>query len=233
MRRLSLALALLIVGSVGFGGSIASAGPVLVQPPVWAGNGSNVGVSWTSQTSSQTGFVAFDDFSFANTTAVNQVTWFGIYLTLNLTNGAPNTTRWDTLIFDSLGPSGTPQTLLGGQIDNTTVTRTTAGTGFFGANPVTVYQFTATFPTFTALPGVHYWFSPVSVSSSSFDPFFSWIQGTGGDSHSFQAHITNLVTDGTFFHEDDRAFALGTVPEPTTLALVGGGLALIRRRRRA
>ena len=210
----------------------AFASPVLLQPPVWSGNGTNVGISWTSQTSNGSGYVAFDSFSFAQNTTINAVTWWGIYLNLaDLTNGAPNTTRWDTLFFDDV--AGHPNALVGGQIVNTTVQRTTVGTGLFANNPVTVYRFDATFPDFTALAGTTYWFAPVSVSNIGFDPLFSWIQGSGGDGSSFQAQLSNFATVATFVHGEDRAFALSTVPEPSTVGLLAlglGGLAYRRRR---
>ena len=204
-----------------------------IQPPVWSGNGSNVGISWTSQTGNGSGFVTFDNFSYGSNTLVNQATWYGIFLNLDLTNGALNTSRWDVMLFDSTGPGGTPSNMIGGQL-NANVQHTTLGTGFFGANQVTVYQFVADIPDFNAVGGHTYWFAPVSVGvAGNFAPFFSWIQGTGGDGLSFQAQLTNFVTTNTFVRDGDRAFALQAVPEPSTLALLATGVgALVRRRRR-
>ena len=233
MRRLVFIAA--VLGISGVLGAPASASPIFDQPTLWAGNGTNVGISWTSQTSSGTGFVAFDTFSFAANTTINQVNWYGIYLTgADLTNGAPNTTRWDTLIFDTA--AGHPNALVGGVIANTTVQRTALGTGLFGNNTVTVYQFSAVFPDLVAAAGATYWFAPVSVSNIGFDPLFSWIQGTGGDNTSFQAHITNFVNDATFVRDGDRAFSLANVPEPSTIGLLAfglGGVVAARRRQRS
>jgi len=114
--------------------------------------------------------------------------------------------------------------------------RTAVGTGLFINNPVTVYQLVATFPDFTAAAGHNYWVAPVSVGvAGNFAPFFSWIEGTGGDGQAFQAQLNNFVTTDTFVRPGDRAFALASVPEPSTLALLAIGLggAAARRRRRS
>ena len=202
-----------------------------VQPPVWSGNGANVGISWTSETATGSGFVTFDDFSYASTTNVNEVTWWGIFLNSDLTNGSQNTSRWDILIEDNTGPGGTPHNLIGGQL-NAPVQGTNVGTGFFGVNQVTVYEFTAEFPNFTAQGGQTYWIAPVSVGQNgNFFPFFSWIQGTNGDGTSFQVQLNNFNPIATFTRDGDRAFELASVPEPATLTLLGTGLLAVARRR--
>ena len=233
MKR--LALAACVIGLLGLHSTSASA--TSIQPAVWSGNGTNVGSGSTSQTSAGTGFVTYDNFSFATATTINQLTWLGIYVNdTTFLNGAPNTSRWDILIFDSTGIGGTPANLIGGAIDDKQVTRTTLGTGLFGANTVTVYQFTALFPDFNAGAGVGYWFAPVSVGPS-FEPVFSWIQGTGGNGLALQAQIAGFVfVPPLNVRDGDRAFSLSSVPEPSTLALLAlglGGVAVGRRRRRS
>ena len=102
------------------------------------------------------------------------------------------------------------------------VTRQTIGTALFTGNSITLYSFTANITNFNAIGGVTYWFSPYS-HTSSFDPMFAWVAGTGTIANSsFQQHLVSGSISGTFTRQQDRAFALSsTVPEPVTNLLVG------------
>ena len=172
MKR--LAFGAFVIAYLALSSIPAGATPVYSQPAVWTGAGTNVGFSWTSQTvSGGTGFVTFDNFSFATATTINQATWFGMFLNLDLTDGVPNTGRWDILINDSTGPGGSPGPLIGGTL-NAQVQRTAVGSGLFGSNVVTIYQFVGDFSNFNAAAGATYWFAPVSVGiGGNFAPFFS------------------------------------------------------------
>jgi len=216
-------------------GTRALATPILVQPPVWAGNGTNVGIGRTSETANQTGFVSFDDFSFASPTTIGHATWYGIFVNADLTNGVPNTSRWDILINDNTGPGGAPGPLVADTLNAPTV-RTALGTGLFGNNPVTVYEFDADLTPFTAAAGTKYWFGVVSVGvGGSAVPFFSWIQGNGGYGVSAHIQLTNGNPVSDSIVATDRALTLSSpVPEPATLTLIAlglGGIAARRRRR--
>jgi hypothetical protein len=204
---------------------------VYLQPTLWAGNGTDVGSSWTSHTDpSITGFRTNDDFSVGSAATIDEVTWWGIYIHTDLTNASPNTTDWS--IRFQADNAGVPGAILASEtLPAAQVTRQLVGTGIVVGNTVDVYQFTAPFPNFSAAAGITYWFSTLS-RGPTFDPLFSWIEGTGGNGTSFQTQFANGVVTDTFIREGDRAFALSQLPEPSTLVLIGAGLAALVSRRR-
>jgi hypothetical protein len=234
MKR--LALCVCVAGLFVVCGRPASAAPLILQPSLWTTNGTSVGNEFASQTLTATGLVTFDNFTLPTTTVINQATWLGVYLNPDLTNGVPNTSRWDVLFDSTTG--GLPSGLIA-ITSNANVVATVLGSGLLGANQVTVYQFTAVLNDFTAAAGVTYAFSPVSVGEtgkpSPTFPFFGWIQGTGGDNQSSQVQLTSGNPVNIAFVDKDRAFSLSTVPEPSTMTLLAvgfGALGMRRRRRR-
>ena len=207
---------------------------VYLQPTLWTGTGTDVGNSLTSHSENppNTGFRTLDDFSLGSAATIDEVIWWGIYIHTDLTNASPNTTDWS--IRFQADNAGVPGAILASEtLPAAQVTRQLVGTGTFGqGNTVDVYQFTAPFPNFSAAAGITYWFSALS-RGPTFDPLFSWIEGTNGNGTSFQTHFVNGVNvSGTLLEGADRAFALAQLPEPSTLLLIGAGLAALLSRRR-
>ncbi len=226
--RFALMAATLLVTA----GAAQSASIVYSQPLVWNGNGTDVGSSWTSQVdSSVSGFRAWDNFAVSSAASVSAAVWYGLYLNnANLQNAAPNTANWVLrLALDSGGAPGA--LLLNTSIPAAQVSSQVIGNGIFLGNPVSVYQFTASFAGVNLLANTNYWFSPLSTAPN-FDPLFTWIQGTGGDGATFQSQFSSGANVGNFSRSGDRAFSLLDAPEPSTLAAIGIGLAALAAFRR-
>jgi len=216
---------LVVLGLCGLAAQPLLAGVVFQQPPVWSGNGTVVGSAWTSQSDAGlSGFRTFDNFSLGSPALINQATWLGIYIdSATLSDSAPNTLTW--IIRFQADNSGIPgATLQSTNIASSQVNTTILGTGLFNGNTVTVYQFTADVPAFSAAAGTTYWFSPLSLATT-FDPLFAMIEGAGGDGASFQTSFNSGVATGAFVRGADRAFELSSVPEPAAMVLLGPALA--------
>ena len=228
MKRVSAAAAALFWLGLA---SQATAGVIYQHAPAWNGNGTSVVTGWTSQVdATNSGYRTFDAFTLASDDVVREVTWYGVYFTANsaLHAAAPNTASWDLSFYAD--NAGTP----GSRVFNTSVPVTSRllGTSPNGQETLSVYSFTAAIGAFSATGGTKYWFSPTS-QAATFSPFFSWIEGTGGDGTSYQRMASNGTILTTFDRNGDRAFTLSnTVPEPASLALLGAGLAMVLARRR-
>lgn len=201
-----------------------SASVIYQQDSPYAPPNGATGVAWTSTTSgADGGYQAFDNFTLSTTANVKTIQWIGFYRD-DITDAnnpvLPATVTWDLSFWtNNAGAPGT--SLYDVQEPAASVTTSQLGTTLRGVDTVYVYEFTATLPTdFSAAANTTYWFSPLSLQTSS-DPIFVWLNGTGGDGASYQ---NQLNPDGTvaagFSRTQDRAFALLNAPEPATAYLL-------------
>jgi hypothetical protein len=202
------------------------------QPSVWNGNGTGAGSGWTDEESATgTGYQSFDNFSLGSGGAINQVSWIGVYTQqTTFLNEPPNTTNWDIDFYaDNSGVPGTQLTddsFTAGQVAFQIL-----GTGSFGGATFDIYEFTVDIPEFDAAAGTTYWFSPFSHNPDESAKFI-WLQGSGGDGSAYQHALTTGSVIANFVLPTDVAFSLSNVPEPSTLLLVGAGIALAALRRK-
>lgn len=204
----------------------AHAGPIVYnQPSVFPGPYG----AWTSdRDASGAGFRSWDNFSPAQPTRIDGVNWQGFYLDF-FTPGnnppVPDTTSWEISFWSDVG--GQPGVLLQSQtIPVTSAQRTAVGSMTFPllpVVPVTLFSFEADLASpFPADPGSVYWLSVLS-NSPTFNPLWSWSQGTGGDGITIQDQLPGGPNES---RPGDRAFSLEgqATPEPSTLALLVAGI---------
>lgn len=211
----------------------AHAAIVYDQPSVWQTNGGSAGNAWLSSSTPTLGYRSFDNFSVGGNQIINQATWRGAYLNGDFTDAAPNTASWNIGIFAD--NAGAPVALL----SNTSLTAAqvavqNVGTGQFEGNVITIYEFTATLNSFSAVNGTTYWFSPFSPGPASSPLKFHWLQGSGGDNLTFQQLLVSAAVQSTFNRSGDRAFSLSNnVPDSggtvLMLALALAGVIALRR----
>ena len=179
--------------------------------------------TWASQNDSTFGNFAttYDDFSSANNAWITDVHWQGTYFDGGPAGDViPGTITAFTLTFYA-DNGGQPGAVLVTDTIAGNAGETSLGLAFFG--PAYGYDTLLTSP-FHAAPGTTYWLS--IVPDSEFPPQWGWNNVNGGSSvQDFQ---------GTrFFRNNNLVFDLtGTVPEPTTLILLGTGLGVVAYRRR-
>jgi hypothetical protein len=200
------------------GAATARADIVYDQPPVFPAQFS----SWTSDVDpANNGWRAWDNFTLSQATSISGVNWQGFYLdTITRENNpvAPETESWELSFWSNF--DGQPSAPIQSQILPVAAVTTTfvASTSFLGYT-VPVFDFHADLTPFLAQTGTTYWLSVLS-NSPTFNPLWSWMQGTGGDNNTAQDILpagTRLVRPG------DRTFSLEgqlSVPEPTVPCLV-------------
>lgn len=224
----------------------ASAAPIYTQP------GSNLACSpscWISQydTGSQLGIRTFDDFTLTASAGITVAQWRGFAQAgdpkLNPTN--PITTTWNLSFWSDTGTGvfSFPLNVLHSvDIAAANVQMTLVGLSPFAGSTVSLYDFTATLPVaFSALGGVKYWFSPLSIQDGM-DPGFQWsAAAVNVNGWSTQQSIVGTTSSPFYLTSNDRAFTLDArsatpaVPEPSTWAMMIGGFTMagltIRRRK--
>lgn len=207
----------------------AEASPIIFSQPAQ----SPVVSTRASQDQSGVGLVfqTFDSFSLTQDIFIDGVAWQGSYFNTLVSdptfNPAANATGFGIAFYDD--SAGTPGTLLTaytfspGDASQTFVGQQafspTLGLGIHN------YAATLTNP-FLATAGTQYWLSIYAFSPlpSPTEAQWGWNGGTGGNGLSFQT-IGGVGIPVNF----DRAFDLAgtSVPEPSTLLLLGAGVATL------
>jgi hypothetical protein len=208
-------------------GSAAHASPVIYdQPPVFP---TTPFAALTSTRNPNTlGFVAFDNFTLAQSSTIDGLSWQGYYrdfVTAGNNPISPDTAVWEIFVWSDA--AGEPSSPLNGILLTTfDVTATFVAFTPRSGVSVPVYDFHASLPAPLAVNGGQsYWLSILSNAASD-DTIWAWMQGSNGDTLSFQDPLpsgsrTTIPTDLRFALE---GFA---VPEPSGLALLLSGFGLL------
>jgi hypothetical protein len=226
--------------------AVLAASPALALPIVYSqAPQSPVQSTRASQSTSTFGliFQTFSSFSLSANSSISGVLWKGSYFNTLVNNGAfnppPNAASFAVAFYGN--NSGTPGSLLSlFSFSPAAAGQTFVGQQAFPATTPTlglgIYNYAATLPTsFLATAGTTYWLSVIAFTPdpTATQAQWGWNGGAGGSGTSFQtASGVGSVVNFT------RAFSLSTssVPEPSSLTLLGGGIAVllarVRKRRK-
>jgi hypothetical protein len=196
-------------------------------PGLWASDQGNDGA----------GFRVFDQFTIATSGQVTGARWRGAYVDVFTPANnpvPPDELSWVLTFWDGDTPDVAAGPLATRPLTVAEVTRTFVGLASFQGSSIGVYDYETTFGPWAFTGGAIYSFS-VMARSTTYNPAWAWMPGTGGNGQIWQQQFPNTTLVS---HTGDRAFALvGTsVPEPGSVALLATGLAtlaLARRRRRS
>lgn len=160
----------------------------------------------------------YDNFTLGSTATIASVSWDGSYVP----SAGPMTGVTISIWADN---SGLPN-YLGTPLYTANVSGN-AGETFLETDLIGFPAYSYSAPiNFTATAGTQYWLS--IVPDVAYPPQWAWESGTGGDGASYQDFFGSLNPIAV-----DEAFTLSSanatsgIPEPSSSALLGGGLALL------